>query len=125
MIGILGGTFDPIHFGHLRPALDCLQGLGLAEVRFIPLNVAVHRPQPLAAPAMRLAMLEAAVRGQPGFVVDTRELERPGGSFSYDTLVSVRAEVGAEIPLCLLVGGDAFAGFLSWHRPWRFSGWRI
>lgn len=117
MIGILGGTFDPIHFGHLRPALDCLQGLGLAEVRFIPLSVAVHRPQPLASAAMRLRMLEEAVSGQPGFVVDTRELDRPGGSFSYETLVSLRAEFGSEISLCLLVGADAFAGFLSWHRP--------
>ena len=117
MIGVLGGTFDPVHFGHLRPALDCLQGLGLDEVRFIPLNVAVHRPQPLAAAAMRLTMLEAALGGQPDFVLDRRELERPGGSFSYDTLVSLRAEVGVDEPLYLLVGADAFAGFLSWYRP--------
>ena len=117
MIGILGGTFDPIHFGHLRPALDCLQGLGLAEVRFIPLNVAVHRPQPQASAKLRLRMLEAAILGQPGFVVDTRELARPGGSFSYDTLVSLRVELGSRVPLCLLVGADAFAGFLAWHRP--------
>ncbi|AFL72998.1 nicotinate-nucleotide adenylyltransferase [Thiocystis violascens] len=117
MIGILGGTFDPIHFGHLRPALDCLQGLGLAEVRFIPLNVAVHRPQPQAAGALRLRMLEAAIAGQPGFVADARELERSGGSFSYDTLVSLRAELGPRVPLCLLVGADAFAGFQSWYRP--------
>lgn len=117
MIGVLGGTFDPIHFGHLRPALDCLQGLGLEQVRFVPLNVAVHRPQPEAAPVWRRAMVEAAISGQAGFVLDDRELRRPGGSYSYETLASVRAELGASRPLCLLVGGDAFAGFLEWHRP--------
>jgi len=117
MIGIFGGTFDPIHVGHLRPALDCLQLLGLAEVRFVPLNVAVHRAQPKASSQLRLAMLEAAIADQPGFVADARELARPGGSYSYDTLRSLRAELGANRPLCLLIGADAFAGFLDWHRP--------
>jgi nicotinate-nucleotide adenylyltransferase len=117
MIGVLGGTFDPIHFGHLRSALDCLQGIGLEQVRFIPLSVAVHRQQPVATPAMRLAMLEGAIVGQQGFVADPRELFRSGGSYSYDTLVSLRAELGAERPLCLLIGGDAFAGYLTWYRP--------
>ena len=117
MIGILGGTFDPIHLGHLRPALDCFESLGLTQLRFIPLNVAVHRPQPQAPAAQRLAMLEAAIASQNGFVADRRELDRPGGSFSYDTLKSLRAELGEREPLCLLVGGDAFRGFLSWHRP--------
>jgi nicotinate-nucleotide adenylyltransferase len=117
MIGVLGGTFDPIHLGHLRPALDCFETLGLSELRFIPLNVAVHRPQPQASATLRLAMLEAAITGQPGFRVDTRELERPGGSFSYDTLRSLREELGAAAPICLLVGADAFRGFPDWHRP--------
>jgi nicotinate-nucleotide adenylyltransferase len=117
LIGLLGGTFDPIHFGHLRPALDCLQGLGLAQLRFIPLSVAVHRPQPSASSELRMAMLEAAIAGQPGFVADPRELERPGGSYTYDTLVALRAEVGPDQPLCLLIGGDAFRGFLDWYRP--------
>jgi nicotinate-nucleotide adenylyltransferase len=117
MIGVLGGTFDPIHFGHLRPALDCLQGLALDQVRLIPLRVAVHRPQPVAPAALRLAMLEAAIAGEPGLVADPRELERPGDSFSHDTLAQLRAEVGDAEPICLLVGSDAFAGFLDWHRP--------
>lgn len=117
MIGILGGTFDPIHFGHLRPALDCLQALGLDEIRLVPLNVAVHREPPVASATLRLAMLEAAIVGQPGFVADAREIERPGGSYTYDTLTSLRAEVGGERPLCLLIGADAFAGFPGWHRP--------
>ncbi|EGV19439.1 nicotinate-nucleotide adenylyltransferase [Thiocapsa marina] len=117
MIGVLGGTFDPIHSGHLRPALDCFQALGLEEIRLVPLNVAVHRAPPVASSAQRLAMLEAAIAGQPGFVADPRELERPGGSYTYDTLISLRAELGGERPLCLLIGADAFAGFLGWHRP--------
>lgn len=117
MIGVLGGTFDPVHFGHLRPALDCQQALGLTQVRFIPLHVAVHRPQPAAPAALRLAMLEAAIADQAGFVLDTRELERPGGSYTYDTLVSLRDELGSHEAICLLIGADAFGGFLRWHRP--------
>ncbi len=117
MIGVLGGTFDPIHFGHLRPALDCLQSLGLDEVRFIPLKVAVHRAQPRAAAHPRLGMVQAAIAGAPGLVADGRELARDGASYSYDTLRSVRREIGPTKPICLLVGADAFNGFLSWHRP--------
>jgi len=117
MIGILGGTFDPIHFGHLRPALDVMQALALSQVRFVPLNVAVHRRQPLASGQQRLAMVRAALGGQPGFAADERELRRAGGSYSYDTLESLRQEVGQTVPMCLLVGSDAFRDFLSWHRP--------
>lgn len=116
MIGVFGGTFDPIHFGHLRPALDCQLALGLDVVRFIPLNVAVHRAQPQAAAALRLHMLQAAIAGQPGFLADPRELERAGPSYSYETLLSLRAELGVRMPLCLLIGADAFAGFLGWYR---------
>ncbi|NEX21460.1 nicotinate-nucleotide adenylyltransferase [Thiorhodococcus mannitoliphagus] len=117
MIGIYGGTFDPIHFGHLRPALEVLQGLGLEQVRFVPLNVAVHRPQPIASAPMRLAMLKAAIRGQPGFVADPRELQREGGSYTYDTLLSLRRDLGSSCPLCLMIGADAYHGFLDWYRP--------
>lgn len=117
MIGILGGTFDPIHFGHLRPALELRDELGLREIRFIPLRRAVHRPQPRASGDQRLAMLKLAVAGVAGFRVDERELRRSGASYSFDTLLELRAELGAEEPLCLLLGTDAFAGFPSWHRP--------
>lgn len=117
MIGVLGGTFDPVHFGHLRPALEVLQDLGLREIRLVPLRQAVHRHQPLASPDQRLAMLKLAVMGEPGLSIDDRELERPGASYTYDTLVELRAELGAEEGICLLLGADAFAGFLTWHRP--------
>ena len=117
MIGVLGGTFDPIHFGHLRPALDVRQAIGLEQVRFVPLNVAVHRRQPQATGAQRAAMARAAVTGQPELVVDENELARPGASYSYDTLLSLRQELGGRVPICLLVGSDAFRQFLTWKRP--------
>ncbi|MGQ9660249.1 MAG: nicotinate-nucleotide adenylyltransferase [Thermochromatium sp.] len=117
MIGILGGTFDPVHFGHLRLALDCLQTLALAQVRFIPLRIAVHRPPPQASAEQRLAMLEVALADEPRFVLDRRELYRDGPSYTLDTLRSLRDDLGPECPLCLLLGADAYAGFLDWHRP--------
>ena len=116
MIGIFGGTFDPIHYGHLRPALDVQQALGLEQVRFIPLSVAVHRDQPAATVGQRLAMARAALAGQPGFVVDEREIRRSGRSYTLDTLAELKAELPEET-LCLFVGDDAFNGFLTWHRP--------
>ena len=116
MIGILGGTFDPIHYGHLRPALEIQQALGLDEIRFIPLRDPPHREQPLSTPAQRLAMLRAAIKGQPGFRIDQRELEREGISYTVRTLRSLRKEAGAA-PLCLLLGTDAFHGFPHWHKP--------
>ena len=115
MIGVYGGTFDPVHIGHLRPALDCLETLGLDELRLVPLRQAVHRPQPEAPADLRLAMLQAARAGEPRLVVDPRELERSGGSYSLHTLESLRADLGPDVPMCLLMGSDAFAGFLDWH----------
>ncbi len=116
MIGIFGGTFDPIHYGHLRPALDVQQALGLEQVRFIPLAVAVHRDQPTATVEQRLAMVKAAVVGQPGFEVDEREIRRSGRSYTLDTLGELKEEL-PERTLCLFVGDDAFNEFLTWHRP--------
>ncbi|MBK1692877.1 nicotinate-nucleotide adenylyltransferase [Ectothiorhodospira mobilis] len=121
MIGILGGTFDPIHFGHLRPALEVKEHLGLDEVRFIPCGTPPHRRRPVAAVAHRAAMVERAVEGQPGFRMDPRELHREGPSYTVDTLQDLRAEVGQEVPLCLMLGMDAFAGLSSWHR-WQEIG---
>ncbi|KAA6187821.1 nicotinate-nucleotide adenylyltransferase [Thiohalocapsa marina] len=117
MIGVFGGTFDPIHFGHLRPALDVHQALGLDELRFLPLNSAVHRAQPVASAAQRLAMVQAALAGEPGLRADDRELARAGPSYTVDTLHSLRQELGPRRSICLLVGGDTFNAFLDWHRP--------
>jgi len=115
MIGIFGGTFDPIHFGHLRPAQEALQQLALAELRFIPAAQPPHRPAPVASAAQRLAMVELAIRGLPGFRVDDRELRRGGLSYTVLTLESLRAELG-NMPLCLLIGADQFRSFETWHR---------
>ncbi|MEW7998850.1 MAG: nicotinate-nucleotide adenylyltransferase [Candidatus Thiodiazotropha endolucinida] len=116
MIGIFGGTFDPVHFGHLRTALDVMQAVGLDEVRFIPLHGAVHRDQPKTPAEMRLKMVRLATRQQQGFVVDDREIRRAGDSYTVDTLASLRKEQ-PDRSLCLLLGMDAFDGFLDWHRP--------
>lgn len=114
-IGILGGTFDPVHVGHLRAAIEIRDALGLAEVRLVPAHVPPHRPQPAASPEHRLAMLRLAVRGVPGLRVDARELGRTGPSYTVDTLAELREEIGPR-PLCLLLGDDAFRGLPSWHR---------
>ena len=115
MIGILGGTFDPVHFGHLRPALEVQETLALEELRLIPCHIPPHRPQPHASAAQRVAMLEAATVRHPAFRVDTRELQRSGPSYTFDTLVSLREELG-DTGLCLLMGMDAFADLTTWHR---------
>jgi nicotinate-nucleotide adenylyltransferase len=117
MLGLLGGTFDPVHCGHLRTALDVVEALDLAELRLVPLRHAVHRPQPQAPAVLRLAMLRAAVADEPRLVVDDRELRRDAPSYTVHTLESLRAERGPAEPICLLVGDDAYAEFLTWHRP--------
>lgn len=115
VIGILGGTFDPVHHGHLRCALEVQQECGLEKVRFIPCGQPPHRRQPAADAARRLAMLEAATSDHPGFEIDTRELRRDGPSYTVDTLLSLRQEL-PDVSLCLLLGMDAFLGLPSWSR---------
>jgi nicotinate-nucleotide adenylyltransferase len=115
LIGVLGGTFDPIHNAHLRCALEMYTSLGLTEVRFVPSAHPPHRGRPVASTEQRLAMLDLAIAGQAGFVIDDREARRPGPSFMVDTLLSLRAEIGS-IPLCLLLGMDAFQELHGWHR---------
>lgn len=115
MIGVLGGTFDPIHYGHLRPALEVFETLGLAELRLIPAGVPPHRGRPVASTAQRLAMVQAAIEGLAGWRVDSREMDRPGPSYMVDTLASLRAEIGAA-PLVLLLGQDAYGALDRWHQ---------
>ena len=116
-IGLFGGTFDPLHYGHLRTAFELWQALSLAEVRFMPTGSPPHREQPLAPAQLRLDMVKAAVADQPAFVVDDREVRRTGVSYSVDTLTELRAEY-PQRSLCLLLGMDAFLGLPNWHR-WR------
>jgi nicotinate-nucleotide adenylyltransferase len=114
-IGVLGGTFDPVHFAHLRLAEELAEVFGLQEVRFVPAAVPPHRALPRASAEQRREMVRLAIAGNPRFVLDDRELKRVGASFTYDTLTEMRREV-PEQPLCLLMGADAFAPFMTWHR---------
>jgi len=115
VIGVFGGTFDPIHFGHLRPAVDILQKMGLQQVRFIPCGQPPHREMPLSSAALRLAMVQAAIAPVPEFMADDREIRRQGPSYMVDTLESLWQEF-EEIPLCLILGRDAFNYLPQWHR---------
>jgi nicotinate-nucleotide adenylyltransferase len=117
VICILGGTFDPVHFGHLRPALDVQQALGVKTVRLVPCGLPPHRARPGLSAAQRLELLELAIDEEEGLTIDRRELQRDGPSYMVDTLESLRAEAG-EQPVCLALGVDALAGLDSWHR-WR------
>jgi nicotinate-nucleotide adenylyltransferase len=116
-IGIFGGTFDPIHYGHLRTALELKALLDLAKVHLVPVASPPHRTMPMTDGALRLRMVQAAIRDEPAFVADARELERAGVSYTIDTLASFRAELPRR-SLCLLLGMDAFLGLPQWHR-WR------
>jgi len=121
VIGVFGGTFDPIHFGHLRPLLEVQQALSLAEVRLVPSFVPPHRQAPAASAEQRLAMLKLAAAETPGFVIDQRELQRGGPSYTVDTLESLRRELGQHQSICLIMGLDAFAGLDSWHQWQRLT----
>lgn len=114
-LGVFGGTFDPIHYGHLRTAFELMQRLELGEVRFVPAGDPPHRGMPACDPARRLELVRAATADQPGFRVDDRELRRDGPSYTVTTLEELRAEMPAR-PICLLVGMDAFLGLPTWHR---------
>lgn len=116
-LAVFGGTFDPVHIGHLRAAWEASEALD-AEVRLVPAKTPPHRPQPVASARERAALLRTALRGQDRLGLDLRELDRAGPSYTFDTLTSLRAEVGGLRPLVLLIGADAFAELSAWHR-WR------
>ncbi len=116
-IGVFGGTFDPVHYGHLRTAHELLVALRLSEVRFLPCGLPPHREPAVASGEQRLAMVRAATLGEPRFLVDNRELYRDGPSYSVDTLLALRAEYPHR-SLCLMVGMDAYLGLPKWYQ-WR------
>jgi nicotinate-nucleotide adenylyltransferase len=117
-IGVFGGTFDPIHFGHLRLAEEMADALGLDRVLFIPAGQPPHRGAPCTAASHRLEMVRRAIAGNPRFMADAREVQRPHPSYTVDTLTVLRAELGDVQPLWLLLGADAFLGLAGWH-DWR------
>lgn len=116
-IGVFGGTFDPIHYGHLRTAFEMLQALRFDQVRFMPCGNPPHRGAPIADAGLRLEMVKVAIGSQAGFVVDDRELARDGPSYSVDTLAALREDFPKQ-PLGLIIGMDAFLGLPKWHH-WR------
>lgn len=116
-LGLLGGTFDPVHYGHLRMAEEACEALDLAGVRWIPAGQPPHRPAPRVAAAHRLEMVRRAVAGNPAFTVDDAETASGEPSYTVTTLERLRAEQGSR-PLVLLMGADAFRGLPTWHR-WR------
>jgi len=117
-IGLFGGTFDPVHHGHLRSALELRQALALDTVHLLPNHRPVHRGITGASSAERLAMLRLATDGVPGLQVDARELDRDGPSYTVDTLEALAAGAPQAV-LVFFLGVDAFDGFAGWHRPER------
>lgn len=116
--GVFGGTFDPIHYGHLRLAEDMADALGLERVVFIPAGQPPHRGVPRTAARHRLEMVRRAIAGNPRFEADACEVERDAPSYTVDTLTALRARLRDEQPLWLLLGADAFMGLPTWH-DWR------
>lgn len=115
-IGIFGGTFDPVHLGHLRLAEEAADQLGLAGVHWVPAGQPQHRAAPLVAPMHRLHMVQIATAGNPHFSVDSSEVEHDEASYTVPTLERLRQKFGPTQPLVLLLGADAYAGLPTWHR---------
>lgn len=115
-VGILGGTFNPIHFGHLRMAQELADALNLDSVRFIPAANPPHKDAPDISAEQRAAMVKLAIANNDSFVFDDRELHRAGASYTLDTLLSLRKELGEKTSITLFMGSDAFTKFDTWHR---------
>lgn len=115
-IGIFGGTFDPIHLGHLRSAYEVQHKLALQGLYFVPCAQPVHRQTPNVSAAMRLAMVELAIADVANWQVSDVELARQGASYTVDTLAYFKQALPADTELWFILGSDAFAHFLTWHR---------
>jgi nicotinate-nucleotide adenylyltransferase len=118
LLGLLGGTFDPVHYAHLRLADEALEHLGLARVRWIPSGSPGHRAAPRTPGRHRLEMVRIAVRDEPRFEVDDAEAGSATPCFTIDTLHRLRGEVGPEVPLVFIIGADQLHAFHTW-RAWR------
>ena len=117
-LGILGGTFDPIHHGHLRMAQEAIEQCGMGQVLIIPTGIPPHRAAPLASAQARWEMVRLAVAGHADFLVDVREVFRTDPCYTVDTLTGLRTELGQQQPLCLILGSDAFLQLHTWH-DWK------
>lgn len=116
--GILGGTFDPVHLGHLIVAQDLLERLGLDQVRFVPVAQPwMKKGRRISSAGHRLAMLELSLRDNPRFVIDLCDIHRRGVTYTVDTLADVRKRLGAAADLFFILGADALSGFARWRNP--------
>lgn len=115
-LAVFGGTFDPVHIGHLRSALEVAQALKLDKVRLVPNALPPHRAAPNVNAQQRLRMVELAIANEPLLSVDARELKRDKPSWTIDTLISLRQELAQQDQLFFVLGWDAFCGLPSWHR---------
>ena len=122
-VGVLGGTFNPVHYGHLRSALEIVERLQLAQLRLMPCAVPPHREAPACSAEHRAAMVELAVAAEPGLACDSRELQRPGKSYTIDSLMALRQELGEGHSLCLVMGCDAVLNITRWHRWQELLDW--
>ncbi|WP_158780582.1 nicotinate-nucleotide adenylyltransferase [Pantoea sp. BAV 3049] len=113
---LFGGTFDPIHYGHLQPAEALAKLAGLQKITLMPNNVPPHRPQPEASAAQRIKMVELAIAGNPLFNIDLREMQRDTPSYTFETLEALRAERGKQQPLAFIIGQDSLLTLHKWHR---------
>ncbi|WP_337262039.1 MULTISPECIES: nicotinate-nucleotide adenylyltransferase [unclassified Serratia (in: enterobacteria)] len=113
---LFGGTFDPIHYGHLRPVEALAREVGLSQITLLPNHVPPHRPQPEATPQQRLKMIELAIIDNPLFAVDDRELHRTTPSYTIETLETIRQQRGTALPLAFIIGQDSLLTLHKWHR---------
>ncbi|AVI63727.1 nicotinate-nucleotide adenylyltransferase [Halomonas sp. GFAJ-1] len=115
-VGMLGGTFDPVHLGHLRSAVEVREALGLDRLHMIPAPKPPLRDAPQVSPDQRFELLKMGIADTPGIIADGRELRREGPSYSVDTLAELRSEYGSEVPLTMIIGFDAFLRLTKWHK---------
>lgn len=115
-VGMLGGTFDPVHLGHLRSAVEVREALGLDWLHMIPAPQPPLRDMPQVPPEQRLELLKKGIADTPGIIADGRELRREGPSYSVDTLAELRTEYGEDVPLAMIIGFDAFLRLTQWRR---------
>ncbi|MCQ3829310.1 nicotinate-nucleotide adenylyltransferase [Microbulbifer elongatus] len=115
-LALFGGTFDPVHFGHLRMALELKQSLGFDEMRLLPSHQPAHRAAPGVTAGRRRDMLALALQDCPQLVLDARELQRAGPTYTVDTLEELRSELGDEVSISFCMGMDSLLGLPGWHR---------
>ena len=118
LVGIFGGTFDPIHYGHLRIAEEIVETVGLQKMYFVPAGIPRLRHSPVASPQHRVEIVRLAIQKNPDFVLDEREIYRDSVSYSIDTAREFKQEFGEEVRLCLVLGADAFIKLSEWNN-WK------